>query len=246
MSKTFHVIGRDSSVSSTFSRRLGMKETDFEDAEVVIFTGGEDVSPSWYKEERLVGTYCNDKRDDMEVQAFWEARSDKMIIGICRGAQLIHVMEDGKLWQDVSGHSIGGAEHPAFDMVTGQAVHVTSCHHQMMRVDNAADPMNEFQIVCIAAESNKRKAAGIVSATSGPGKFFRNDIEVLWYPKINALCYQGHPEWHGPNCLKYFTKLMKRYHFIASDTSSGSPAADDDMRTADAIMASNGGMQCVG
>jgi len=44
-----------------------------EDADIVCFTGGEDVSPSFYGEEAIPGVYSNVQRDEYEAGVDGEA-----------------------------------------------------------------------------------------------------------------------------------------------------------------------------
>lgn len=68
-----------------------------------LFTGGHDVDPSLYGEEKtaLCGPACME-RDRLEQTVFcmaWEDR--KAVLGICRGLQLINVLMGGTLFQDL-------------------------------------------------------------------------------------------------------------------------------------------------
>lgn len=216
---SYYIVGGfDRAVENLFSDVFGYRRHHhMDEADVVIFTGGCDVSPGLYQEAAIRGTYCSEARDDQEMEQYFEAfAQDKRMIGICRGAQLIHVMQGNKLWQDIDGHGIGGNLHPALDLVTGKTVDVTSCHHQMMRVDDD-DASNAFKVVAIANMSSRRNAEKDRMAVTEKGNVFRNDVEVLWYPNIQALCYQGHPEYQRKQCLTYFTELMKRYGFLAEN-----------------------------
>ena len=55
------------------------------DAEIVIFTGGEDVDPSLYGEEKHPTTCSNIARDKKEMAEFKKIRRDQLAVGICRG-----------------------------------------------------------------------------------------------------------------------------------------------------------------
>ena len=66
-----------------------------------VFTGGHDVSPVLYGQEKLpvCGDLCP-QRDSMEAKLLAAAlRVDKPVLGICRGLQLMNVVLGGTLWQ---------------------------------------------------------------------------------------------------------------------------------------------------
>ena len=59
---------------------------ELSEADVILFTGGEDVSPLLYGAEKHITTGNNLQRDEMESSYFdWAKENDKMIVGICRG-----------------------------------------------------------------------------------------------------------------------------------------------------------------
>lgn len=98
--------------------------------DLVVFTGGADVSPGLYGHEHHHTTYNDVFRDQMEAQAFERcSMHDIPMVGICRG-QFLNVMSGGEMYQDVSGH---GMPHEITDLVTGETVYVSSTHHQMMK-----------------------------------------------------------------------------------------------------------------
>ena len=70
----------------------------------VLFTGGPDVAPAFYGEEKLPA--CGlvvPRRDEMELRLFRTAlEAGKPVFGICRGIQLINVALGGSLWQDLA------------------------------------------------------------------------------------------------------------------------------------------------
>lgn len=214
--KLFHVVGGNDLQISEMMRKFGLVElvdTDHgpTEADIVIFTGGADVHPMWYGERTIPGCHHDQERDDFDMEAYWTAYAEeKLCIGICRGAQLIHVANNGKMWQDVNGH---GRTHHLLDIKSGETHLVTSTHHQMMRVD-LHDPGNEFEIVAIAANSGHRKADGLTIYPPKKSPYFTNDIEVLWYPKARSLCFQPHPEYALASCFSYFEELLIRYGFI--------------------------------
>ena len=86
-----------------------------------LFTGGHDVSPELYGEERLPACAATSPlRDEMEKMVFDLAyEADKPIFGICRGIQFINVMMGGTLWQDLPSQRPSYVEHhqsPPYDV----------------------------------------------------------------------------------------------------------------------------------
>src|SRR5574344_1685246 len=77
-------------------------------ADIVFFTGGEDVSPSLYGEKAHRTTFANKKRDIVEMEVFnlIKDNSDILKLGVCRGSQFLTVMNGAKLVQNVNNHAI--------------------------------------------------------------------------------------------------------------------------------------------
>lgn len=68
-----------------------------------LFTGGHDVDPRLYDQERLplCGPSCK-RRDQLETMIFEKAgQENKPVLGICRGLQLLNVLYGGTLYQDL-------------------------------------------------------------------------------------------------------------------------------------------------
>lgn len=59
--------------------------TDLEKAQMVFFTGGEDVDPSFYQCKKHPSTFSNPARDEMEFEVFHNIRPEQLVIGVCRG-----------------------------------------------------------------------------------------------------------------------------------------------------------------
>lgn len=62
---------------------------DMKDANIVLFTGGEDVDPSLYGCECHRTTSSNIARDLKEKDIFEQVRSDQLCLGICRGLRIV-------------------------------------------------------------------------------------------------------------------------------------------------------------
>lgn len=183
------------------------------DADLIQFTGGEDVSPELYGEEAHMTTSFNPERDKREALIFELALANKIpMAGICRGGQFLNVMCGGRMWQNVNNHAISGM-HKVKDLDSGDEFWATSTHHQMMRV----------------GPQGRILAVGVTTGPQGWGKTtvkenmaFKNgkwntqsvlskedDVEVVFYAGQNCLCFQPHPEFHGQDMLRqvYFDYL---------------------------------------
>lgn len=178
--------------------------TGVEDADIICFTGGEDVDPSLYGEEAIPETYCNPARDEREAEIYGEAAGlGKPMCGICRGAQFINVMNGGKLWQDVNNHARAGG-HDVLDVRTGEIKkNMTSTHHQMMI------PAADGEILAVASLSTKKKSMSETRLLPAPEE--NGDVEVVWYQGSNSLAFQPHPEFAQGECRKYFLDLVDEY-----------------------------------
>src|SRR5690242_167619 len=81
----------------------GAKGVD--DADIILFTGGEDVNPELYGEVALHTTHFNRLRDQKEKLIFDAALEREIpMVGICRGGQALNVFNGGKMWQHVNNH----------------------------------------------------------------------------------------------------------------------------------------------
>lgn len=59
--------------------------SDMNEADIVLFTGGEDVNPALYKTRPHPTTSCNKERDKAEVSVFKKIKPTQLALGICRG-----------------------------------------------------------------------------------------------------------------------------------------------------------------
>lgn len=119
-----------------------------------IFSGGKDIDPSRYGEEFLNDTISVQKlRDEFELNALKILyKTNKPILGICRGAQLINVYLGGTLYQDIPSqietnithrqvepknsfsHSITVDEDsPLYNLAKASTKKVNSFHHQSVK-----------------------------------------------------------------------------------------------------------------
>ena len=179
----------------------GAKNID--EADVVCFTGGSDVDPQLYGERALTCTHFNSERDKYEMDVFANAlQLGVPMVGICRGAQFLNVMNQGKLWQDIDNHAIGGT-HSITNTETGEVIKgMTSTHHQQMI------PHETGEVIAVAALSTQKISAGREINRQVPED---DDVEVVWYDDTQCLCFQPHPEFGHGECRDYFLELVDKY-----------------------------------
>jgi len=168
---------------------------------LVVFTGGHDVHPELYGEDVGAYTFTSIKRDMYEGMVFEYAFKHKIpMLGICRGAQFLCVKAGGKLVQDVNNH--GGMHR----IVThdGKDLYCNSSHHQMQLPAKDAFPL--------AWAEPKRSPNHYLNGDNEQIEVDR-EYEVVYYPKINAVGIQYHPEWLSFNhpCVQYAKEVAKSY-----------------------------------
>ena len=154
-----------------------------------LFTGGPDVDPAFYGQEKEA--FCGGidrERDAMEMKLFRLVFDlDKPILGICRGIQLMNVALGGTLYQDIPTQVPSEIPHRVLEKPQAREVHeitaapvcpfgdlprklmVNSRHHQA--IDRLAPGL----------AVRARAADGIIEAVYMPEK-----------PQVRAV--QWHPE----------------------------------------------------
>lgn len=177
----------------------------YEDADLIVFTGGTDISPDMYGHARSSFTGTPDvRRDKNEEALFHKAKADgKKMFGICRGAQLLCALSGGHLIQHADGH---GRWHEVV-MENGKTFEVSSSHHQIMV------PLQYHRVL---AWSKKRLSHSYWDE-KGQGKeeklFEGKEVEAAFFPAAKALAIQWHPEWmaadeDGSRVVKGMLKVM--------------------------------------
>lgn len=154
--------------------------------DLVVFTGGSDVTP-WLYGERNTMSHNNLNRDIREM--LWYHRFiNTNKVGICRGGQFLFTMNGGVMDQHIEGH---GESHKLSYQVWDPGYKtnsVTSTHHQHM-----AKPAGGMSILATAKHDGVN--------------------EVVWCGNTKSLCFQPHPEYGDEACRElffwYLTKLFK-------------------------------------
>lgn len=172
-------------------------------ADLVVFTGGEDVGPSLYNKQRNPTTLSSSGRDYFEKHHFYQAKElHKPMIGICRGAQFLCVMSGGILVQN--------QDNPDFihdiQLYDREPLRITSTHHQAQFPFNL--PVEDYKIL------------GWTENLCGyhQGESYEDEMnppvecEIVHYPKTKCLGIQGHPEMMG-ECptVNYLRKLLDKF-----------------------------------
>lgn len=174
---------------------LGFKMTSkIEDADVVVFGGGQDIDHRFYNQAR--GKYTGgptrrdivEKRDFDIVQGLIKEGKDVKCVGICRGHQLLCALAGGSLIQHVGDNHIG---HHSMTTYNKNEFIVNSIHHQMIYPYNL--PKKEYKIL---GWSTKPIASEYLNGGNKPmwlDEAFK-EIEIVYFPKIKSLGIQSHPE----------------------------------------------------
>ena len=157
-----------------------------------LMTGGQDVSPMLYGEERLAS--CGETlpvRDGMESRLFQLClERDVPVLGICRGIQLMNVLLGGTLYQDLPSQRPTQTEHhmsppydrpvhqveickgtPLFDLIQTERMDVNSYHHQAVR-----DKAPALQTMAVSED-------GLIEAVCLPERPFV--WAVQWHPELS-------------------------------------------------------------
>lgn len=155
---------------------------------LVVFTGGSDVSPYIYGEEPDGARNCDPVRDEFERDLYYTALEEGIpCVGICRGGQLLNVLNGGHMIQDLG--MISG-DVQMYDSETISWFEVRVDHHQgMISVED------QYGSIAISWYEEHKELP---------------DYEI-WYEDTKTLCVQYHPEWgHKPTEDRFF-ELIKEY-----------------------------------
>ena len=165
----------------------------------LVLWGGEDIWPGFYQQKPhpKAGPF-DQNRDVDEINQVERALSIKQpIVGICRGAQLLCVLNGGTLWQ----HSLGHRNNN-HGLVTRDG-HISSAaadHHQIMRPDG------KYEL--LAWDDTPTHVYG--EKDTDPLVIARVP-EVVWWPETKCLGIQPHPEWEskGSKFVTWINSILK-------------------------------------
>ncbi len=159
-----------------------------------LLTGGHDVSPSFYREEKKPGCgECCVIRDTMDSYVLKKAvQQDKPVLGICRGIQLMNACYGGNLYQDLETERKSGINHHMeppydraahrvsiqkgsllYDIIGKENIGVNSYHHQAIK-----EKADAFEAAAISED-------GLTEAIYMPDRKFI--LGVQWHPEFSYI-----------------------------------------------------------
>lgn len=206
MSKKVFVVGGGYDYEMLFKNRGWEPTNNYKEADLVQFTGGEDVSPHLYNEKLHPRAYCSSRRDSIEMELFTACVAmKKPMAGICRGGQFLNVMNGGKMFQHVGNHT---ASHVAYDHISGKEFIVSSTHHQMMR------PSHKGTVFLSAKNGGFKEFMRGEEAVRCPDDVETVDTEAVFYQETRSICFQPHPEFAGFKKLgDYYIEIINIFLF---------------------------------
>ncbi len=187
-----------------FAKCRCTKAVSPEEADIVVFTGGPDVNPIYYGARRHEMTLFDSERDSSDLKLYGTCLALGIpMFGVCRGAQFLHVMNGGSLYQHVDRHNV---PHSMYDPLAKRMIKsVSSVHHQMCIKQEGMVVLGD------SFAASNRWTDGVEPAVVGT----KMDVEAYFYPE--TLCYgvQGHPEYKGFTeytlwCLERMEDLLTR------------------------------------
>jgi gamma-glutamyl-gamma-aminobutyrate hydrolase PuuD len=182
-------------------------EKEIEAADFLCFGGGQDIHPSLYGHMNVASNAPILSIRDRTERSIFElcVHYRKPMLGICRGSQFLCAMAGGALIQHVDGHALGGTHN--IMTIDGHSIPITSTHHQMMFP-------NKTEHTLIAWLEKPIEQSGRLwdhKKMTMPNPF--KDPEIVYFPRVKALCIQGHPEYQAvmsPAQL-YTRQLVEKY-----------------------------------
>lgn len=156
----------------------------------LLLSGGADVSPSVYKEEKL--PVCGETapaRDLFETWCIHYAMQRRLpILGICRGMQIFNCVMGGSLYQDIATQFKADLKHPCYD-TPRDCVHVVEISDNTKLRDVLgldAVPVNSRHHQAV-----KKLGRNLRACAYAPDGLIEAMESTDGYP---LLCVQWHPE----------------------------------------------------
>lgn len=182
-----------------------------EDYDLVLFTGGSDISPKLYGETSPLGRcHIDPARDLAEKEIFEHALEHGVkIAGICRGLQLITALCGGKLIHHLDNHN--NTTHTFSTFNYEKPIRVNSLHHQMCIPPEDAFIVGWSDIKLSNIYYGDRD---LVTSWDGP------EVEALIFPRQLCAGVQYHPEMMRKNSEGYQWFWVFMFDFLAMSMES--------------------------
>lgn len=158
----------------------------------ILLSGGPDIAPELYGEEKLAACgSVSEERDRFEIALTRAAfKRDMPILAICRGIQVLNVALGGSLWQDIPSQIEGAAAHSSASgapavrhgvrITDGRILNivgfgadeleVNSFHHQALK--RVAQPL---EVMAVSGEDN------LIEGVYAPNAKYT--VGVQWHPE---------------------------------------------------------------
>lgn len=171
-----------------------------------LFTGGQDIDPALYNEEKL--PQCDYQAELRDAQEIWMLKRlfdlDKPVLGICRGAQIINVARGGSLYQDIPSQMESAVNHKQEDKDT---FHMPVHPVRLSRNWPERFGDEHLMVNSIHHQGVRKLGSGLVAAAQSPDGL----VEGLYDPDARFIMgVQWHPEFlleTDPGALRIFTML---------------------------------------
>lgn len=200
MLKLYASSGYASYLSPLINHNVGKRTDRIEEADLVLFAGGEDISPKLYGEQPGRYTYFNPKRDREEIKDFsFCIKNNIPMIGICRGMQLLTALTGGRLVQHVTNHAIGRRHVMNTEK---EQVSVNSLHHQMCVLPGQATLIGWADNLSDKYLNGENEEIPV-----------KEEPEAAFWPDENIFAVQWHPEMMSPNdpAVLWYVDKVKEY-----------------------------------
>lgn len=205
----------EAAFASMLSRARCTRAKSVLEADLVIFTGGADVEPALYGATAHKTTRSSQSRDTEDIGLYLMCYEEGIpMMGVCRGAQFLHVMNGGKLYQDVDNHY---GDHAIFDRRENRVIaKVSSVHHQMVVPFEAGG----MEIIATSQGKSQKRYLDDVNVERGS----TNDVEAFFYRDTCCIGVQGHPEYANYNLYtRWCLELLNHYVICNPDITFDKP-----------------------
>lgn len=188
---------------------ISLNPDDSRDCDALLLPGGADMDPSFYGAENLGSQGIDRELDQVELDLVKEfSTSERPILGICRGMQILNVAFGGSLiqdlptaqshrWEESTGdkvHTVSVSKDSFLYSLYGDSFSVNSAHHQ--GVDRLAEG---FQIAARAMD-------GGIEAIQCPEKKI---YAVQWHPERLTLRHTRPDAVDGQAVFAFFLGLIE-------------------------------------